>query len=120
MWRNFAKCNVLPLFLLTKVIIYDNIRAVGGVFMKRRYEDGIVPHTNQQIRADIARQMREARHSMHLTQQVLADRVGTKKSNISRMESGTYNPTLDFMVKVAEGMGKQISIRIDEQGTDTI
>ncbi len=116
----FCEMQCSATFLLTKVIIYDNIRAVGGVFMKKRYEDGMVPQVNQQVRADIARQMREARHSMHLTQQVLADRVGTKKSNISRMESGTYNPTLDFMVKVAEGMGKQISIHISEQGTDRI
>ena len=50
---------------------------------------------------------------MNLTQQVVAERAGTKKSNISRMESGKYNPTLDFLVKVAESMDKQISIHID-------
>ena len=55
--------------------------------MKKRYEDGIVPQMNQDIRADFARQIRAIRQSQHLTQQVLADRVGTKKSNISRMES---------------------------------
>ncbi len=62
--------------------------------MKKRYEDGIVPQMNQDIRADFARQIRAIRQSQHLTQQVLADRVGTKKSNISRMESGRYNPFL--------------------------
>ena len=64
--------------------------------MKKRYEDGIVPQMNQDIRADFARQIRAIRQSQHLTQQVLADRVGTKKSNISRMESGSYNPSLDL------------------------
>ena len=53
--------------------------------------------------------------SQNLTQQVLADRVGTKKSNISRMESGRYNPSLDFMVRVADCMGKHISITLEEQ-----
>ena len=48
--------------------------------MKKRYEDGIVPQMNQDIRADFARQIRAIRQSQHLTQQVLADRVGTKKS----------------------------------------
>lgn len=62
--------------------------------MKKRYDDGIVPQMNQDIRADFARQIRAIRQSQHLTQQVLADRVGTKKSNISRMESGRYNPSL--------------------------
>ena len=70
---------------------------------------------NQDIRADFARQIRAIRQSQHLTQQVLADRVGTKKSNISRMESGRYNPSLDFMVRVAASMGKQVTITIEDE-----
>ena len=83
--------------------------------MKKRYEDGVVPQLNQEIRTEFAKQMREIRLSQNLTQQVLADRVGTKKSNISRMESGRYNPSLDFMVRVADCMGKHISITLKEQ-----
>ncbi len=96
------------------VIIYDTIRADGDE-MKKRYEDGVVPQLNQEIRTEFAKQMREIRLSQNLTQQVLADRVGTKKSNISRMESGRYNPSLDFMVRVADCMGKHISITLEEQ-----
>ena len=81
--------------------------------MKKRYEDGVVPQSSRDVRMDMAKQMREARLGMNLTQQVVAERAGTKKSNISRMESGKYNPTLDFFVKVAESMDKQISIHID-------
>ncbi len=81
--------------------------------MKKRYEDGVVPKNSRDVRMDMAKQMREARLGMNLTQQVVAERAGTKKSNISRMESGKYNPTLDFLVKVAESMDKQISIHID-------
>ena len=80
--------------------------------MKKRYEDGIVPQMNQDIRADFARQIRALRQSQHLTQQVLADRVGTKKSNIARLESGRYNPSLDFLVKVAGCLGKTVEIQI--------
>ena len=83
--------------------------------MKKRYEDGVVQQLNQEIRTEFAKQMREIRLSQNLTQQVLADRVGTKKSNISRMESGRYNPSLDFMVRVADCMGKHISITLEEQ-----
>lgn len=81
--------------------------------MRKRYEDGVVPQSSRDVRMDMAKQMREARLGMNLTQQVVAERAGTKKSNISRMESGKYNPTLDFLVKVAESMDKQISIHID-------
>lgn len=83
--------------------------------MKKRYEDGVVPQLNKEIRTEFAKQMREIRLSQNLTQQVLADRVGTKKSNISRMESGRYNPSLDFMVRVADCMGQHISITLEEQ-----
>lgn len=83
--------------------------------MKKRYEDGVVPQLNQEIRTEFAKQMREIRLRQNLTQQVLADRVGTKKSNISRMESGRYNPSLDFMVRVADCMGQHISITLEEQ-----
>lgn len=63
-------------------------------------------------RAAVVEQLKQARRSQHVTQEVLAERVGTKKSNISRFESGKYNPSLDFLVKVAGSLGKQIHIRI--------
>ena len=47
-----------------------------------------------------------------MTQAELADIVGTKKSNISRLESGRYNPSLDLMVKVAAGLGRSIRIEL--------
>lgn len=66
-------------------------------------------------RADVVRQLKETRQEQHLTQEVLAQRAGTQKSNISRLESGTYNPSLDFLVKVAGCMGKTLQIRVTDQ-----
>ena len=63
-------------------------------------------------REEVAQQLREVRKSQGMTQELLADRVGTKKSNISRLESGRYNPSLDFLVKVAGGLGKQIQVKV--------
>lgn len=63
-------------------------------------------------RREAVEQLREARKALNVTQEMLAERVGTKKSNISRFESGTYNPSLDFLVKVADSLGKQVHIRI--------
>ena len=83
--------------------------------MKKRYEDGVVPQLNQEIRTEFAKQMREIRLSQNLTQQVLADRVGTKKSNISRFESGKYNPSVEFLMKLADGLGKEIQIVVGDK-----
>ena len=63
-------------------------------------------------RYEVVEQLKSARKAQNVTQEVLAERVGTKKSNISRFESGCYNPSLDFLIKVADSLGKQIQIRI--------
>lgn len=59
---------------------------------------------------EIVRQIIEARAEQNLTQKQLADRIGMKQSNISRLESGEYNPSLDFLKKVAAGLGKELHI----------
>ncbi len=81
--------------------------------MKKRYEDGIVPLSSSQARLEMAVQLKEARCGLHMTQATLAEKAGTKKSNISRMESGKYNPSLDFIVKVAGSLGKKVTIRLE-------
>ena len=63
-------------------------------------------------RYDLLSQIIEARAAQNMTQEELALRVGTQKSNISRLESGTYNPSLDFITKVAKSLGKEIHIEI--------
>ena len=80
--------------------------------MNKRYADGFPPVEAKTAREDVAAQVLRARKEAHLTQQNLADLTGTQKSNISRMESGRYNPSLDFLVKVATSMGKELSVKL--------
>lgn len=63
-------------------------------------------------RYEVISQIVEARKEMHMTQEELALRAGTRKSNISRLESGSYNPSLDFLIKIAKSLGKDIHIEI--------
>lgn len=63
-------------------------------------------------RLEVVEQLKAARKAQELTQEALAARVGTKKSNISRFESGSYNPSLDFLIKIAKSLGKQLQIRV--------
>ena len=58
-------------------------------------------------------QIIRARKEQNMTQAELAKRVGTQKSNISRLESGNYNPSLNFLVKVAESLGKKLSVQLN-------
>lgn len=53
-----------------------------------------------------------ARREKNITQEELALLTETQKSNISRLESGNYNPSLDFLSKIARGLGKKIHIEL--------
>jgi len=49
-----------------------------------------------------------ARKEKKLTQRDLAELIGTKQSNISRLESGNYNPSLDLLNRIALAVGKEL------------
>ena len=53
-----------------------------------------------------------ARKERNLSQKDLAQLIGTRQSNISRFEHGNYNPSLDFLNKIAHAMGKELEVRI--------
>lgn len=54
----------------------------------------------------------EKRIRKGLTQERLARRIGTKQSAISRLERGEYNPSLEFLRKVAAGLGVELKITV--------
>lgn len=64
-------------------------------------------------RYELIAQIIHARNEQKITQAEMAERMGTKKSNISRFESGTYNPSLDFLIRAAASLGKKISFSLE-------
>jgi DNA-binding XRE family transcriptional regulator len=62
---------------------------------------------------EVIRQIIKARIEQDLTQAELARLIGTKQSNISRLESGDYNPSLQFLKGVAKGLGKELHISFE-------
>jgi DNA-binding XRE family transcriptional regulator len=47
-----------------------------------------------------------------LTQEQLAELVGTKQSSIARLESGVAAPSLSFLTKVAAALGARVEVRL--------
>ncbi|MDP4009587.1 MAG: helix-turn-helix transcriptional regulator [Candidatus Shapirobacteria bacterium] len=45
-----------------------------------------------------------------ISQKQLAEKMGTKQSALSRLESGNYNPSLAFLKKVAAALDAKLSI----------
>jgi HTH-type transcriptional regulator/antitoxin HipB len=58
--------------------------------------------------------LKEARHQAKLTQQQLADKTGTKKSYISRIENGHTDINLATLRRiVTQGLGRRITLHIE-------
>lgn len=47
-----------------------------------------------------------------LTQRELAERLGTKQSAVSRLESGVYNPSLSFLYRIADALDARLKISV--------
>ena len=77
---------------------------------------GTEKRTNFEIKAKafaIGEIIREARKEAKLTQEQLAERTGTKKSFISRIENGHSDIQLSTLYRLFEiGLGKQVNLTI--------
>ena len=51
----------------------------------------------------------------HISQRELAERIGTKQSAIARFESGTYNPSLSFLYRIANALDARLKVSIDSK-----
>ena len=61
----------------------------------------------------ISEMLKDARKEAKLTQEQLAEKVGTKKSYISRLENGNCDIQLSTLYRIFEdGLGKRISLII--------
>ena len=61
---------------------------------------------------ELIRQIIKARAEKNMTQKQLAEKIGTRQSNIARLESGNYNPSFQFLQKVAGALGKKLTFAL--------
>ena len=59
---------------------------------------------------DVIRAIVNARTSQNLTQNELAKRTGINQADISKLENGTRNPSINLLKRLAEGMGMSLKI----------
>ena len=50
-----------------------------------------------------------------LTQKELARKIETKQSAVSRLESGSYNPSIAFLRKVADALDARLKVSLSER-----
>lgn len=59
---------------------------------------------------DIIRAIVEARQSKNITQKELATRTGINQADISKLENGNRNPSLNMLKKLAAGLDMSLKI----------
>ena len=60
----------------------------------------------------LAETLKEERLKAGLTQEQLAERIGTKKTYISRLENGKSDIQLSTLFRIFEGLGRKVSLTI--------
>ena len=59
---------------------------------------------------DIIQAMIDARKSQNMTQKDLSKATGITQADISRIENGTRNPSLEMVKRLAAGMGMRLKL----------
>lgn len=67
---------------------------------------------NKTLSECIGTQVREARTNNGLTQAELAEEVGTYQPSIAQIESGKRMPSLSFLKRITDSLGKNITVEI--------
>ncbi len=81
---------------------------LGNKHIKRAYDE-LGPEF------EVATLLIRKRLQCKITQKELAEIMGTRQSAISRFESGTYNPSVGLLYKIAEALDAKLKISINSK-----
>lgn len=93
---------------------YENIKTFDELIEKEHGKIGSEKRNKYEEGAQmfiISEMLKEARKEAKLTQEQLADRTGTKKSYISKLENGKGNIQLSTLIRIFEqGLNRRIGL----------
>lgn len=64
------------------------------------------------LKKQIAEQYKTVRISKRLSQEKAADAAGMARPDVSRFESGKYNPSLELMIRYAQALNCDLKIEL--------
>lgn len=90
---------------IKKAVDFQDIlkRELKNPEFKRQYDE-----YGRQL--EIAYQILQLRKKKKISQAQLAKKIGTKQSNIARMEAGNQNFSVDILGKIADALGCNVKI----------
>lgn len=75
----------------------------------------LIEADQKDLRKDVAALYVRSRKEKGFTQAELARRAGIPRTNITRFESGEYNPSLEMMVRIAAALGMKLQVELAEE-----
>lgn len=76
------------------------------------WDDGIeIGKVEVDLYAEIGNNLAKARSENEMTQRELAKKTGINQADISKIERGVANPSLNTLKRLASGMGLQVKIK---------
>lgn len=70
--------------------------------------------SEHELREKIAKKLYVERLMHEMSQSELAEKIGTRKSNVSRMEKGRQNISVDYLEVLADAFGKDIELVLSD------
>ena len=67
-------------------------------------------YNNLQPEFDVIRAIIDARTNQNLTQKQLSEKTGINQADISKLENGTRNPTINLLKRLTDGMDTILKI----------
>lgn len=82
---------------------------------KKRFEielEEFIEENRKELLAELGTKLKKARVKKGMTQEELATKMNTDKANISRIEHGGHNMTVEYLMKIAHLLGRPVIIDI--------
>ena len=96
------------------------MRSLSDAMLKKKQEAAFAAAWDELEPEDqIVRAIIEGREEHHLTQEQLAGVTGIHQTNISKLESGTANPSLRTLKRLAAGMGMKLKLEFVPAQSDS-
>lgn len=113
--KEYAKLKDMDFFLKGRLVGW------GGIIWSKEvdlsvdtiYEEGKeVPSEPNSLNYIIGFKVKQARLSKELSQLELATISGVDQSEISKLEKGLFNPSINFLKRIFNALGKEIELTI--------
>lgn len=78
----------------------------------------LVEMQKERVKNDILESYIAIRKKRGITQQQIADYTGMQRTNVVRIESGRYLPTLEVLIKLAAALDMDLEVKLVERNRE--